>query len=46
MDVRAKQRLCYHVVFWTQTGLVAVSPRVISTVRLLRVEFVAASILW
>jgi predicted nucleic acid-binding protein len=33
-------------VFWTQTGLVAVSPRVISTVRLLRVEFVAASILW
>jgi len=35
MDVRAKQRLCYRVVFLTQTGLVAVSPHVISTVRLL-----------
>ena len=33
MDVRAKQRLSYHVVRLTQTGLVAVSPHVISTVR-------------
>jgi len=33
MDVRAKQRLCYRVVRQTQTGLVAVSPHVISTVR-------------
>ncbi len=32
LDVRAKQRLSYHVVFLTQTGLVAVSPHVISAV--------------
>ena len=33
MDVRAKQRLCYHVVFLPLAGLVAVSPHVISSVR-------------
>ncbi len=33
MDVRAKQRLCLGVVRQTLTGLVAVSPHVISTVR-------------
>ena len=33
MDVRAKQRLCYQRVFWTQAGLVAVSPHVISIIR-------------
>jgi hypothetical protein len=33
LDVRAKQRLCYRVVFLTQTGLVAVSPHVNSIVR-------------
>jgi hypothetical protein len=33
MDVRAKQRLSYHVVFLTQTGFLAVSPHVILAVR-------------
>jgi len=33
LDVRAKQRLCYHVVFLTQPGLAAVSPHVNSVVR-------------
>jgi hypothetical protein len=32
MDVRAKQLLCLGVVRQTQTGLVAVSPHVISAV--------------
>ena len=35
MDVRAKQRLSFGVVRRTQTGLVAVSPHVISAVVLL-----------
>ena len=38
MDVRAKQRLCYRVVRLTQTGLVAVSPHVISAVMPLLFE--------
>jgi transposase len=33
MDVRAKQRLSYHVAWLFLAGLVAVSPHVISTVR-------------
>jgi len=32
MDVRAKQRLCFHVAWLLLAGLVAVSPHVISTV--------------
>ncbi len=38
MDVRAKQRLCYHVVRLTLAGLVAVSPHVISAVGRLSVK--------
>ena len=38
MDVRAKQRLSFGVVRQTQTGLVAVSPHVISAVRQLLVN--------
>ena len=43
MDVRAKQRLCYRVVRLTQTGVVAVSPHVISSVELNR--YAMASVL-
>ena len=32
MDVRAKQRLCYHVVLFPLACVVAVSPHVISAV--------------
>ena len=34
MDVRAKQRLCYHVAWFLSACVSAVSPHVISTVRL------------
>ena len=37
MDVRAKQRLSYRVVFLTQSCVLAVSPHVISIVRRLPV---------
>ena len=39
MDVRAKQRLSYHVVFLTRSCVAAVSPHVISIVRLLLVTY-------